>query len=283
MIDLHIHSTFSDGTLTPTQLVERAKQNNIEVMAITDHDNVDGLKEGRKEAEKQGIIFVDGIEVSANFCDKDIHILGYFLDLEDEELLEWLERIKKKRYDRTIKILNKLSKLGIDISLAEVKEEVIGNVIGRPHIAKMIIKKGFATTMNEVFDKYLGDGKSAYIPKVGVDMVEVIKKLKANGAVVSLAHPHLISHPDDTVVNIIDMLIKNGLDGLELYYPNIDIRKKNKLMKIAKRRGLILTGGSDFHGLNRAGVDIGLGNISKEIFQKMVEKKEKIDKNRKNI
>jgi len=280
MIDLHMHSTFSDGTLTPAQLVERAKQNNIEVMAITDHDNVDGLKEGRKEAEKAGITFVDGIEVSANFLNKDIHILGYFLNLEDEEFFGWLRNLQEKRHNRTLEMLKKLSQLGIEISLAEVEGEVLGNVIGRPHIAKMIIKKGFAATMDEVFDRYLGDGKPAYIPKVGVDMVEVVKKLKANGAVVILAHPHLISHSDDTVINIIDMLVKNGLDGLELYYPNIDARKKNKLLKIAKKRGLILTGGSDFHGLNRAGIDLGTGDISEKVFEIL---KEKIDKNRKNI
>jgi len=283
MIDLHMHSTFSDGTQTPTQLVERAKQNNVEVMAITDHDNVDGLKEGRIEAEKKGITFVNGIEVSANFKDKDIHILGYFLNLEDKEFLGWLKNLQEKRFNRTLEILKKLSNLGIEISLSEVEGEVLGNVIGRPHIAKMILKKGLATTMDEVFDRYLGDGQPAYVPKVGVDMVEVVKKLKANGAVVVLAHPHLISHPDDTVVNIIDILIKNGLDGLELYYPSIILRKKNKLMKVAKKRNLILTGGSDFHGLHRAGIDLGEGNISTEVYEKMVEKKEKIDKNRKWI
>lgn len=278
MIDLHMHSIFSDGTLTPTQLVERAKKNKIEVMAITDHDNVDGLKEGRTEAEKVGITFVNGIEVSADFKNKDIHILGYFLNLEDQIFLEWLKNLQKKRRNRTLEMLKKLSRLGIEISLAEVQDEALGNVMGRPHIAKMIIKKGFATTMDEVFDRYLGDGKPAYVPKVGVDMLEVVKKLKANGAVVILAHPHLISHSDDTVVNIIDSLVKSGLDGLELYYPNIDIRKKNKLLKIANKRGLILTGGSDFHGLNRPGIDLGIGNISMEVFEKMVEKKEKVDK-----
>lgn len=283
MIDLHMHSTFSDGTQTPTQLVERAKQNNVKVMAITDHDNVDGLKEGRIEAEKKGITFVNGIEISANFKNKDVHILGYFLNLEDKVFLEWLKNLQEKRFNRTLEILKKLSNLGIDISLSEVEGEVLGNVIGRPHIAKMILKKGFATTMDEVFDRYLGDGQPAYVPKVGVDMIEVVKKLKANGAVVVLAHPHLISHPDDTVVNIIDILIKNGLDGLELYYPSIILRKKNKLMKVAKKRNLILTGGSDFHGLHRPGIDLGAGNISIEVFEKMVEKKEKIDKNRKWI
>ena len=273
MIDLHMHSTFSDGTLTPTQLVERAKKNNIEVMAITDHDNIDGLEEGRKEAEKKEIIFVNGIEVSANFLDKDIHILGYFLNLEDKEFLDWLKNLQGKRHNRTLKILKKLSTLGIEISLDEVKEEALGNVIGRPHIAKMIIKKGFASTMDEVFDRYLGDGKPAYIPKVGVDMVEVVKKLKANEAIVILAHPHLISHSDDTVVNIIDMLVENKLDGLELYYPNIDPKKRKKLLKIAKTRGLLLTGGSDFHGLNRPGIDIGSGNIPKKVYQNMVDRK----------
>ncbi|MGB6129217.1 MAG: PHP domain-containing protein [Psychrilyobacter sp.] len=283
MIDLHMHSTFSDGTQTPTQLVERAKQNNVKVMAITDHDNIDGLKEGRIEAEKKGITFVNGIEISANFKNKDIHILGYFLNLEDKKFLEWLKNLQEKRFNRTLEILKKLSNLGIEINLSEVQGEVLGNVIGRPHIAKMILKKGFATTMDEVFDRYLGDGQPAYVPKVGVDMIEVVKKLKANGAVVVLAHPHLISHPDDTVVNIIDILIKNGLDGLELYYPSIILRKKNKLMKVAKKRNLILTGGSDFHGFHRPGIDLGAGNISIEVFEKMVEKKEKIDKNRKWI
>lgn len=281
MIDLHMHSTFSDGTLTPTELVELAKQNNIEVMAITDHDNIDGLKEGRKEAEKKGITFVDGIEISANFLNKDIHILGYCLNLEDKEFLRWLEGLQEKRHNRTIEMLKKLNKLGIEISLAEVEDEVFGNVIGRPHIAQMIIKKGFATTMDEVFDRYLGDGKPAYVPKVGVDMVEVVKRLKDNGAIAVLAHPHLISHSEDTVVNIIDNLVKNGLDGLELYYLNMDIKKRKKFLKIAKKRDLILTGGSDFHGFHRIGINLGMGDISIEIFQKMIERKERNDRNKK--
>jgi predicted metal-dependent phosphoesterase TrpH len=273
MVDLHMHSTFSDGTLTPTELVKRAKENGVEVMAITDHDNVDGLLEGRKEANKVGITFINGIEVSANFKDKDIHILGYFLDLEDIEFLNWLEELQKKRYNRILKMLEKLNRLGIDISVEELKKEALGNVIGRPHIAKLIIKKGFATTMDEVFERYLGDGKPAYIPKIGVDMVEVVKILKKNGGIVSLAHPHLISHPDDTVVNIIDLLVENGLDGLELYYPNIDIRKKNKFLKIAKKRGLLLTGGSDFHGLNRVGIDIGVEEIPMYVYEKLSDRK----------
>jgi predicted metal-dependent phosphoesterase TrpH len=273
MVDLHMHSIFSDGTFTPTQLVKRAKENRVEVMAITDHDNVDGLKEGKKAADRVGITFINGIEISANFKDKDIHILGYFLNLEDMDFLEWLQDLQKKRYNRILKMLEKLERLGIEISVEEVKKEALGNVIGRPHIAKLIIKKGFSTTMDEVFDRYLGDGKPAYIPKVGVDMVEVVKRLKKNGAIVSLAHPHLISHPEDTVVNIIDLLVENGLDGLELYYPNIDIRKKNKLVKIAKKRGLLLTGGSDFHGLNRVGIDIGVEKIPISIYEKLRDRK----------
>jgi predicted metal-dependent phosphoesterase TrpH len=267
MVDLHMHSTFSDGTFTPTELVERAYKNNVKVMSITDHDNVDGLSEGRKAAEKLGITFIDGIEISANFNGKDVHILGYFLNLEDVEFTKWLKELQDKRYNRILKMIEKLKKIGIDITIEETVEESTGNVVGRPHIAKLIIKKGFATTMDEVFDKYLGDGKVAYIPKIGVDAVEVVKKLKKNGAIVSLAHPHLISYPDDTVINIIDLLKENGLDGLELYYPNIDIFKKNKFMKIAKKRKLIITGGSDFHGLNRVGIDIGNGNIPLEVYE----------------
>ena len=273
MIDLHMHSTFSDGTMTPTELVERAKDNGVEVMAITDHDNIDGLREGNIVATKLGITFINGIEISANYKNKDIHILGYFINLEDKEFTNWLKKLGEKRYTRTLKILQKLEKVGIKISIDEVKEEVRGNVIGRPHIAKVIIKKGYACTMNEVFDRYLGDGKVAYIPKIGVDMVEVVERLKSNGAVISLAHPHLISHTDDTVVNIINILVEVGLDGLELYYPSINIKKKNRYLKIMKKKKLLLTGGSDFHGLNRAGVDIGLGDISVEVYKKMLVRK----------
>ena len=270
MIDLHMHSIFSDGTFTPTELVERAREKNIKVMAITDHDNIDGLEEGSKVATQLGITFINGIEISANFKEKDVHILGYFLNLEDYEFLKWLEELQNKRYNRTLKILKKLEKLGINITFEEVKKVSFGNVVGRPHIAKVIIKKGFAETMDEVFDNYLGDGKGAYVPKVGIDVVEVVKKLKENGAVVSLAHPHLISHPQDTIINIIDLLVENGLDGLELYYPNINIKMKNKLLKIAKKRKLIITGGSDFHGLNRPGIDIGSVDIPIEVYNKML-------------
>jgi len=273
MIDLHMHSTFSDGTLTPTELVMRAKNNNIDVVSLTDHDNIDGLGEGKEAADKVGITFINGIEISANYKNKDVHILGYFLNLEDNDFTSWLNKLREKRYMRTLEILKKLEKLGIDITIEEVKKEVTGNIIGRPHIANVILKKGYASTMNEVFDRYLGDGQSAYIPKIDIDAVEVVKRLKSNGAIVSLAHPHLIRHTDDTVINLIHMLVEAGLDGLELYYPNINIKKKNRYMKIVKNKNLLITGGSDFHGLNRTGVDVGLGDIPVEVYKKLKERK----------
>lgn len=266
MVDLHMHSTFSDGTMTPTELVERALKKGTKVMAITDHDNIDGLKEGSKRAKELGIEFINGIEISANFNGKDVHILGYFLDLEDKELLDWLSKLQEKRYNRTLEILKKLSNIGMKININELEKEAKGNVIGRPHIARVMLKKGFVESMNDAFDRYLGDNKPAYMPKLGVDILDVVKILNKNKAVISLAHPHLISHLDDTVLNIIDMLKESGLDGLELEYPNIDLKKKKKFVKIAKKRDLIITGGSDFHGLNRSGSDLDMLNIPMKIF-----------------
>ncbi len=275
MVDLHIHSTFSDGTFTPTQLAKRARENNLKVMSITDHDNIDGLIQGRKAAEKLGITFIDGIEISANFNGKDVHILGYFLDLKDSSFLKWLKILQEKRFNRILKTLKKLEKLGIELDIEEVKSEASGGILGRPHIANLMVKKGYVYSLDAAFDKYLADGKPCYVPKVGVGVVEVLKVLKSNRAIVSLAHPHLINYPYDTVVNIIDLLVNNGLDGIELHYPFIDIRKKQRLMKISKKRNLVITGGSDFHGTNRNKVDINMGKIPIDIYEELREKKNK--------
>ena len=256
-VDMHVHTIASDGTFTPEEVVRRAKSFGMKSIAITDHDTVDGLEEGKKIAAEIGIEFIQGIEISCNVDNLEVHILGYFLNLNDEKFLAELEELKKAREKRNKKVVEKLEKCGIVIDIEKVKNMAPGNIISRVHIANYLVKIGAAISKNDAFEKYLGKTGVAYVPKENFPPERAVKMLHANGAFISMAHPKLITQNDGLLENMIAELKKIGLGGLEAIYSTFTPSEKRKYKKMAKRHSLLVTGGSDFHGANREGIDIG--------------------------
>lgn len=278
MIDLHIHTTCSDGTYTPEEVVGLCKEQNIEVMSITDHDTIEGLKEGKKKAEELGITFINGIEFSSDYYGKEVHILGYFLNIEDDVFLKEIKMLEKEREKRTELMLEKLKKYGINLTMDDILEEVTGNLISRTHIAGAMYKKGYIRSRKEAFINYIGSGKGAYIPKENLSPSRAVRLIKENGGLAFVAHPKLISLGEKRTFELLDILQEEGLDGLEIYYPSFSSIDIAYYSRIAKERGLIASGGSDFHGGNRREISIGVSNVKNDVYDTML-KRLKIQKN----
>ncbi|OQY06905.1 MAG: hypothetical protein B6I28_05940 [Fusobacteriia bacterium 4572_132] len=279
MIDLHIHTTCSDGTYTPEEVVELAKEKELDVIAITDHDTIDGVERGALKAKELGIKFINGIELSTNYQGKEIHILGYFLNIEDEKLVNKLYELKNQRLTRTEKIIEKLREFRIEITKEEVMKEVKGDLISRTHIASVLFKKGYVNTRKAAFRRYLGDRGAAYVPRKNFTPMDAVKLLKENGALAFIAHPKLIPWGEKKTFELVDKLKEIGLDGLETYYPSFREIDKIYYKKMCEKRGMIVSGGSDFHGGNRNNITLGIANVKNEVYKKMKERLEekKID------
>ncbi|MGL5965098.1 MAG: PHP domain-containing protein [Fusobacteriaceae bacterium] len=271
--DMHLHSTASDGTLSPTEIVERAKMKNLTGLSLTDHDTVDGIREAKKKAVELELDFIPGIELSANLYGKDVHILGYFVDVDDKDFLDFLEEIKKSRDKRNSRILQKLRKYKIDISEEELEREAGGEIRSRLHIANLIIKRGYAYSKAEAFANYLGKGGLAYEERAEFTPKLAVEALKRNGALAFLAHPKLYSGSLREVEYLVTELKAVGLDGIESEYATFDKQDKKMYREFAKKHNLLISGGSDYHGENRKDIDIGCEGITTSIVELWREKK----------
>ena len=271
-VDMHIHTVESDGTYTSEEIIERAIKNRVIALAITDHDTVAGLKEGKKAADKYGLEFIQGIEISCNEKNLEVHILGYYLNLEDEKFLSELKELEEAREKRNRKIIEKFEKIGIIIDIEELKTFAPGNIISRLHFANYLLEKGIVGNKTEAFEKYLGRTGLAYVPKENFPPERAVKILKDNGAFVSLAHPKLITLNDEVLNELIIRLKECGLDALEAQYSSFSKIEKQKYKRLAKKHELLITGGSDFHGGNREGVDIGDAGLEYSQFERIKRK-----------
>lgn len=259
-IDLHIHTTESDGSLTPSQVVRYAKEKGLKAIAITDHDTIHGNEEAIKEGISAGVEVIPGVEISVDYSPGTMHMLGYFITTEDPILNEKLTLLQDSRADRNPKIIEKLNKLGLSLTYDEVVQVSGGGQVGRPHIAQILMKKGYTKSIKEAFDKYLGKGAPAYLDKFRLSAVEAITMITDAGGIPVLAHPftlHLKS--SDELDALLKKLVNQGLQGLEVYYSEHDERKTSSYRLLAKRYNLAITGGSDFHGKNMKGIDLGTG------------------------
>lgn len=259
-IDLHVHTTASDGTMSPAEVVRYAKNKGLRTIAITDHDTIVGIAEGLQEGRKLGLEVIPGVELSVDFAKGTMHLLGYYIDHTCVELLEKLTVVQRARAERNLKIVEKLRGLGIDIDLSEVKEVPEHGQIGRPHFAYTMVQKGYAQNIQDAFDRYLRKGGPAYVEKFKFSPEEAMSVIHKAGGVTVLAHPftlNLLQLQD--LEPVIVELKKNGLDGIEVYYPEHSEGQMKVYRTLAKKHGLLLTGGSDFHGFNRDEVDIGEG------------------------
>ncbi len=266
MIDLHLHTTASDGELTPTRLVEVAVERGMEVISITDHDTVGGLAEGGRRAQELGIEFINGIELSSEWREREVHILGYFIDPENPKLQRELAKIKEARDSRNVKILKKLRNYKIDISLEELREEAGGEIVGRAHIANLMMKKGYVYSKGEIFKRYLGIGGVAYVPKGDLTPERAVEIIRENGGIASLAHPKYISEDEVRLTELINDLKKSGLEAMEVYYSSFSLREVLKYKKLAKKMELLTTGGSDYHGGSKGNTEIGDGGVPLEVY-----------------
>jgi 3',5'-nucleoside bisphosphate phosphatase len=245
-IDLHLHTTCSDGLDTPEMLVESALASGYRIISITDHDTVEGVIRGLDAAAGTKLEVIPGIELSSIKDGIDIHILGYFIDYRDLEFIRSIAFFKEKRRDRADEIVLALNRLGLDIQIETVLRIAHGAPVGRPHIAEALLSEELISTYDEAFSRYIGVHGPAYVPKYRVEPREAIELIKSSGGVPVLAHPGVLNRDD-----LIGELVEHGLMGLEVIHPLHTIEVQAKYEKIARTFGLIVTGGSDWHGQGR--------------------------------
>ena len=257
--DLHCHTLASDGTLSPTALVEMARQRDVRVLAVTDHDTVSAHDEAIAAGEVFGVRVLRGIEISALSDEvKEVHVLGYGVQPSDAATRAKIESLRGVREERAKLLLAKLDSLGISINFERVKAIAGDAMIGRPHVARALIEAGVVRTLNQAFDEYLGEGKAAFVSHEGLTPQQAIALIhKVHGAAV-LAHPMLYKGDLDKLMQ--DM-IATGLDGIEAYYPAHGPEQTQRLINVANEHGLIVTGGSDFHG-PIGDLEVSLGTIT---------------------
>jgi len=278
LYDLHVHTTASDGTDTPEEVILRALEAGLGGVAITDHDTVNGLEFAVKfiEDRRIDIDFIPGIELNTDYKNDEVHILGYYIDFNNDYLNQRLLEIRNQRYGRAEKIVAKLRGMGISIDFDDVRLSARGNLIGRPHIARVMCQNGYTLSIEEAFEKYIDRGKPAYVPRYKFHPSEAISLIKQSGGLAVLAHPGLIK-----AYEIIIDVIKMGIDGLETYYPEHSREQIFELTKLAGDNKLLTTGGSDYHGLGSsesrsqlgsAGIDKGIMNRIREYYRENMQK-----------
>lgn len=248
MIDLHLHSTFSDGTYTPTELVRMARETGISALSITDHDTVDGTAESMAAGTVYGVKIISGVELSVYLDDFHFHLLGYCFDHRNEELQEKLALLQDSRGKRNAVIISKLRDLGLDISEDELQAVSSSGQTGRPHIARLMVEKHIVRDIDQAFALYLRKGKKGYAPRFIYHVQEAIELIHRSGGSAVLAHPAQISRSPALLDELVERLKVLGLDGIETYYPGQRGSFLNKLHRLAARHGLLETGGSDYHG-----------------------------------
>lgn len=263
-IDLHVHSNASDGTLTPTQVVERAVQKGLTAFALTDHDTIDGVKEAMEAAKKSTaagnpIRVIAGTEISAEYKNRDIHILGLFVNHEQIEFKEFLDRAKLGRVNRNKKMIQNLRDAGLDITMEDMLKENEDAVITRAHFAKQLVAIGAVKTKEDAFRRYLDSNTPYYVPREFFTPKEAIEMIHNAGGIASLAHPLLYKLTRSEVEKLVVYLKSFGLDALETYYSSHTEADEYFVRNLARRQGLKMTGGSDFHGANKPDIELGSG------------------------
>ena len=244
--DLHTHSNCSDGVLSPTALVELAASRGVRIMALTDHDSMEGLPEALQAGSRHpGFTLIPGVEMSTDIPGSEVHVLGYFLDPKDGHLQEELARLRSLRRDRGRRMVEKLRDLGMDISWERVQAIADGGAVGRPHVAQALLEKGYIGSAQEAFERYIGRNGPAYVERTKMTPAEAVAFLHQRRALPVLAHPREM----ENLEGLLPTLQEAGLAGMEVYYQDYDEASIERLLTIARRHGLLPTGGSDYHGL----------------------------------
>ena len=252
-IDLHIHSTYSDGVFTPVELVDLAESKGLSAIAITDHDTAEGTDEAIQRGLEKGIEVISGIEMSSWHGDTSMHILGYNFNHKDAQFARQLHLLQNGRETRNKKIIENLVNLGIDLELEELRQYSEYGQTGRPHIARLLVDKGITKTVDQAFKNYLGRGAAAYAERFRFSAHDAIAMIRQAGGVAVLAHPASLDPSLRSTRSLLKKLLTVGLEGVEIYYPSHSPKAVKALIKIAEDLGLLMTGGSDFHDAERSG------------------------------
>ncbi len=257
--DLHCHSTASDGSLPPVEVVQLAQRSGVSAMSLTDHDTVAGVAEASAEAERLGIDFISGIEISCEFRSPGtLHLLGYGVDPQSEDLQALTRQLIEARDNRNPQMIAKLNAAGIAVTMDEWEKEAGGNVVGRPHLAQILIRKGHVRSVKDAFDKFLGQGGLAYFDKERLPARRAIELIRQAGGICVLAHPvQLRCGNDAELETIVKSLVDQGLAGIEVMHSDHDARQITLCTQLAERFGLLKTGGSDYHGRSKKAIDFG--------------------------
>lgn len=242
--DLHLHTTASDGLLSPDALVRKAAEKGVSVIAVTDHDTLAGLDRAMREGETLGVTVLPGIEISAG-GDQQIHVLGYGVDPKGKRLQAFHEHMRSERLRRLRGMAARLEEFGMPVPVEKIIEEA-GNVVGRPHLARAMITLGYVETMQEAFDKWLDHGKPAYVPREKLSVGETAQMLLSEGGVPVLAHPSLLEMPDEIFLPLLNEWQKQGIMGIEVYHP-ANRGRFAFYEALARKNNLLVTGGSDYH------------------------------------
>ena len=258
-VDLHTHTTASDGTDTPRELVRRAAALKLAAVAITDHDTLSGLDEATAAGREYSVEVIRGCELSTQSCHGEIHLIALWLPERVTELEAALVNLRVQRNERNLGMLQRLSELGLPLDYAEVLAQAHGETVGRPHIALAMQARGYVDSVPEAFARYIGAGAAAYVPRQLPTPEEGVRLLAASGALVSLAHPMLVHCPQEWLEALIRRLKDCGLSAIEAYHSEHSARDERLCVEWAARYDLGLSGGSDYHGRNKKGVGLGRG------------------------
>lgn len=258
-IDLHTHSTVSDGSCTPTEVMEAAVNAGLAAVALTDHDTMQGVPEAMEAAEKLDIECIPGIELSAVYGDREVHIVGLFLDPRDSVLAKRLDSFRQIRKQRNLRMIEKMQAAGVDITMEKVRDLEGDAVITRANLARYLVHVGYAVSIKEVFDKYLSPGLPFYVPKTGVTPEDAVRAIRDGGGTAILAHPLLYDFTPAQLDTCIELLKNYGLQGIETYYSTYSPADERNMKRLADRHGLLWSGGSDFHGSVKPHIQIGKG------------------------
>lgn len=269
--DLHLHTTFSDGTYTPEELVNRSRKAGLSAIAVVDHDTIDGLAPTIAAASGTDIEVLSGVELSAEYKTQEVHILGYLIDYQDKAFLKKTASLRNNRIERVYEITVKLNALGIHLNPQSVFDLAGNGTVGRLHIARALVKEGLVGSIYEVFQRYIGDNGPAYVLGFRFSPQEAIEFIKDAGGVPVLAHPYILNN-DELILEF----IKSGLMGLEVYYPEHSQGTVNFYLDLARKHNLVVTGGSDCHGSAKPEVRIGSIKVPYALVEKLKEAKENL-------
>ncbi|MDR2392910.1 MAG: PHP domain-containing protein [Treponema sp.] len=263
MIDLHTHSSASDGSLSPAQLIENARQQGLSALALTDHDTIAGLEEAKQEAQKSTLQFIPGIEIEITWEPGEFHLLGLGIYQPNSAFLEVLAELARLREMRNRKIIQRMQEWSIPVTYEDIVSLSGGHSIGRPHFASLLVKQGMVKNQEEAFSRYLGRGRPFYVPKEGMEFRRAVQVIKEAGGIAVLAHPMSLYVAWGHLPDLVKNLKTQGLNGIEAWHPTAKVRSCKRLEELGKSLGLYITAGSDFHGETRPDRKLGItaGNI----------------------